>query len=139
MPEAATPRAQPATPRNASGDGTQEHLQKKLDEADHPLQWLLWRLGCKWSMLRHQPKAVRFCAGVPEGWPAGQAPHAPPPAQALDGGIPVRGGILADDMGLGKTYSSIGGMLVRGCIEAAAPCAGGCNAVSRPRLCPMRR
>ena len=91
----------------------------KLDEADHPLQWLLWRLGCKWSMLRHQPKAVRFCAGVPEGWPSGQSPHAPPPAQALRGGIPVRGGILADDMGLGKTYSSIGSMLVRGCSEAA--------------------
>ena len=115
----------------------------KLDEADHPLQWLLWRLGCKWSMLRHQPKAVRFCAGVPEGWPSGQSPHAPPPAQALRGGIPVRGGILADDMGLGKTYSSIGGMLVRGGIEAAAPCAGGCHAVLRPRLRPhatlMRR
>ena len=84
----------------------EEHLQE-LDDADHQLQWLLWRLGCTWSMMPHQPKSVRFCAGVPEGWPAGPAPHAAPPAQAL------RGCTLADDMGLGKTYSSIGGMLVR--------------------------
>ena len=63
-------------------------------------------------MLRHQAKSVRFCAGVPEGWPAGPPPHTPPPPHA-ERQYAERGCILADDMGLGKTYSSIGGMLVR--------------------------
>ena len=75
--------------------------------ADQELQKLLWRLGCEWSLMPHQPASVRFCAGVPADWPASPCPHASPPEEA------TRGCILADDMGLGKTFSSIGGILVR--------------------------
>jgi len=76
-----------------------------------PLQRLLWALGCRWTAHAHQIEAVRFCAGVPPGWPT----HYPPEEEeeeeeALGEG---RGVVLGDDMGLGKTFSAIGAIVVR--------------------------
>lgn len=44
-------------------------LHKFNNEADRALQRLLWAIGCKYTLLPHQPEAVRSAAGLPPCFP----------------------------------------------------------------------
>ena len=72
------------------------------DDRDVWLQTRLAQLGSTFTLLPHQPVAVRAVAGVDRAW-SGE-PTASPRTHGL---------ILADDMGAGKTVSVLSGLLLR--------------------------
>ena len=88
--------------------------------SDRALQRLLWDIGCRYTMIAHQPEAVRAVAGIPETFPRSANEYGKlemSKSELLKSIKPsetkTKGLLLADDMGLGKTVESVCGMILR--------------------------
>lgn len=103
-----------------SPEEKEEALQHFKTPADAALQRLAWDLGCRYTLLPHQPEAVRAVAGLPAFFPHRSAHDADTDTMSTNEkfkAFPIKsktkGILLADEMGLGKTVESIVGMILR--------------------------
>lgn len=97
-----------------------EALQEFKNVSDRALQRLIWDIGCRYTMLAHQPEAVRAVAGLPETFPRfanDDGRDSRSTSEVLKSlklfETETKGLLLADEMGLGKTVEAILGMLIR--------------------------
>lgn len=81
-------------------------LGELLNPADRALQKLIWDIGCRYTLLPHQPEAVRAVAGLPASFPhfsakeggTGSMPSSTAKFKAFPIQSKTKGILLADEM-----------------------------------------